>query len=271
MPAPVASGWSGRRVGLAPTGKKAPPCHGARGNRTLASCRSQPCSSNRIHQGQAETVSYLPPIFNRHLSPRSEIAIAHAIIRGKNPRRQEVDFGVHKGINSPKIIQIQWAAQPYQRMGRRVMPTHRVWRYRQHSRARTALRFLCWPWQRDHYSCRLDVYTNRKGNTMRYFAFAASLLAAVPAYADGPGHVTTVRSHSAGFPYCLKFSTNNGPTVYGFSINPANNPSVDDDRWAVRTSLSTVGETLSFNVGPAIPDCPPNVVSVSSVTFMPNF
>src|SRR5882757_3676080 len=29
MPAPVASGWSDRRVGLAPTGK-APPCHGAR-------------------------------------------------------------------------------------------------------------------------------------------------------------------------------------------------------------------------------------------------
>ena len=106
---------------------------------------------------------------------------------------------------------------------------------------------------------------------MRYFAFAASLLAAVPAYADGPGHVTTVRSHSAGFPYCLKFSTNNGPTVYGFSINPANNPSVDDDRWAVRASLSTIGETLSFNVGPAIPDCPSNVVSVSGITFMPNF
>ncbi len=33
MPAPVASGWSGRRVGLAPTGK-APPCHGAHPNRT---------------------------------------------------------------------------------------------------------------------------------------------------------------------------------------------------------------------------------------------
>src|SRR4051794_19062867 len=31
MPAPVASGWSDRRVGLAPTGK-APPCHGARGS-----------------------------------------------------------------------------------------------------------------------------------------------------------------------------------------------------------------------------------------------
>jgi hypothetical protein len=35
MSAPVASGWSGRRVGLAPTGK-APPCHGARGNPTFA-------------------------------------------------------------------------------------------------------------------------------------------------------------------------------------------------------------------------------------------
>jgi len=35
MPAPGASGWSGRRVGLAPTGK-APPCHGARGLPTFA-------------------------------------------------------------------------------------------------------------------------------------------------------------------------------------------------------------------------------------------
>src|SRR6516165_7699532 len=35
MSAPVASGWSGRRVGLAPTGK-APPCHGARGERSFA-------------------------------------------------------------------------------------------------------------------------------------------------------------------------------------------------------------------------------------------
>jgi hypothetical protein len=35
MPAPAASGWSGRRVGLAPTGK-APPCHGAHGKQTLA-------------------------------------------------------------------------------------------------------------------------------------------------------------------------------------------------------------------------------------------
>ena len=38
MSAPVASGWSGRRVGLAPTGK-APPCHGARGNRSFADTR----------------------------------------------------------------------------------------------------------------------------------------------------------------------------------------------------------------------------------------
>src|SRR6516162_9673483 len=36
MPAPAASGWSGRRVGIAPTGK-APPCHGARGWRAFVS------------------------------------------------------------------------------------------------------------------------------------------------------------------------------------------------------------------------------------------
>src|SRR5690348_541638 len=35
MPAPVASGGANRRVGLAPTGK-APPCHGARGERSFA-------------------------------------------------------------------------------------------------------------------------------------------------------------------------------------------------------------------------------------------
>jgi hypothetical protein len=34
MPAPVASGWSGCRVGLAPTGE-APPCHGAHPMRTI--------------------------------------------------------------------------------------------------------------------------------------------------------------------------------------------------------------------------------------------
>src|SRR5215510_11502966 len=39
MPAPVASGWSDRRVGLAPTGK-APPCHGARGERSFAKTES---------------------------------------------------------------------------------------------------------------------------------------------------------------------------------------------------------------------------------------
>src|SRR5438309_9962074 len=35
MTAPIASGWSGRRVGPAPTGK-APPCHGARHQPTLS-------------------------------------------------------------------------------------------------------------------------------------------------------------------------------------------------------------------------------------------
>src|SRR5713101_3168299 len=38
MPAPVASGWSGCRVGLAPTGK-APPFHGARGKGTFPAAR----------------------------------------------------------------------------------------------------------------------------------------------------------------------------------------------------------------------------------------
>src|SRR5205814_5723794 len=38
MPAPVASGWSDRRVGLAPTGK-APPCHGAHGKPTFAEAK----------------------------------------------------------------------------------------------------------------------------------------------------------------------------------------------------------------------------------------
>jgi len=40
MPAPVASGGSGRRVGLALTGK-APPCHGAHGKRTFNSPAGQ--------------------------------------------------------------------------------------------------------------------------------------------------------------------------------------------------------------------------------------
>jgi hypothetical protein len=52
MPAPVASGWSVRRVGLAPTGK-APPCHGAHGNPVIVDgkpkmiCKEKaPCISN---------------------------------------------------------------------------------------------------------------------------------------------------------------------------------------------------------------------------------
>src|SRR6516164_1726823 len=54
MPAPGASGWSGRRVGLAPTGK-APPCHGARGLPTFAgTCLDEdvaPISDVRLRDG----------------------------------------------------------------------------------------------------------------------------------------------------------------------------------------------------------------------------
>jgi len=41
MTAPVASGWSDRRVGLAPTGK-APPYHGAHPERTLVDVAASP-------------------------------------------------------------------------------------------------------------------------------------------------------------------------------------------------------------------------------------
>src|SRR5215470_12432039 len=47
MPAPVASGGSGRRVGLAPTGK-APPCHGARGKPSFASASDPRRSGARV-------------------------------------------------------------------------------------------------------------------------------------------------------------------------------------------------------------------------------
>src|SRR5271155_3520073 len=50
MPAPVASGWSDRRVGLAPTGK-APPCHGAHGNRSLDYQLSE-------HDSEIQTISH---------------------------------------------------------------------------------------------------------------------------------------------------------------------------------------------------------------------
>src|SRR5467141_2108433 len=48
MPAPVASGWSGRRVGLAPTGK-APPCHGARGFRAFPICPAYDDGTGKSH------------------------------------------------------------------------------------------------------------------------------------------------------------------------------------------------------------------------------
>src|SRR5258707_15180447 len=68
MPAPVASGWSGRGVGLAPTGK-APPCHGAHGKRPFPICPARDAHAVRAviyllktrpprlgHRRQTETV-----------------------------------------------------------------------------------------------------------------------------------------------------------------------------------------------------------------------
>ena len=47
MPAPVASGWSGCRAGLAPAGE-APPFHGARGKRTFAALRGRIKGRRRV-------------------------------------------------------------------------------------------------------------------------------------------------------------------------------------------------------------------------------
>jgi hypothetical protein len=47
MTAPVASGWSGCRVGLAPTGK-APPYHGARQKQTLIGVRDIALTAAKI-------------------------------------------------------------------------------------------------------------------------------------------------------------------------------------------------------------------------------
>ena len=61
MPAPVASGGSGRRVGLAPTGK-APPCHGARGEavlRRVASARRS-CAHPQTFQASPRSGRFDP-------------------------------------------------------------------------------------------------------------------------------------------------------------------------------------------------------------------
>ena len=55
-----------RRVGLAPTGK-APPCHGARGNRTLGSCSCKPFISRSLPlRGQRPSAAGI--LFRRYRS-----------------------------------------------------------------------------------------------------------------------------------------------------------------------------------------------------------
>src|SRR5262245_15026621 len=66
MPAPVASGWSGRRVGLAPTGK-APPSHGAHPKQTSRAGR--PLSLELSDAGTFGSSRYAP--LGRRLSVRS--------------------------------------------------------------------------------------------------------------------------------------------------------------------------------------------------------
>src|SRR5271169_1601723 len=57
MSAPVASGWSGRRVGLAPTGK-APPCHGARGKRSFHTRRDTGSEFNTFDERARSSQDY---------------------------------------------------------------------------------------------------------------------------------------------------------------------------------------------------------------------
>jgi hypothetical protein len=60
MPAPVASGWSGRRAGLAPAGK-APPCHGARGIRSFTRTTSgrRGCANSGRSRDRDQTAQFI--------------------------------------------------------------------------------------------------------------------------------------------------------------------------------------------------------------------
>src|SRR6266478_4052542 len=59
MPAPVASGWSGRRAGLAPAGK-APPCHGARGSMTSSGVLKVSSRAGALRQLRLEAADAKP-------------------------------------------------------------------------------------------------------------------------------------------------------------------------------------------------------------------
>ena len=101
---------------------------------------------------------------------------------------------------------------------------------------------------------------------MRKIAFAVALLIAGPALADGPGPVTWVKSHGGGYPNCVQFMTNGGPTVYGVSNSVVRNPAIDDDRAALAFSR-WFGAVLTFQTGPAITDCPATVVSAYGLQY----
>jgi hypothetical protein len=93
MPAPVASGWSDRRVGLAPTGK-APPCHGARGKPSFA--------------GPVSNSAY---VFAR---------IARSHKRGCSPRPTvKLDNRHRGGSNSSRRLDIRGGARLYPQRNRR--------------------------------------------------------------------------------------------------------------------------------------------------------
>jgi len=87
MPAPVASGWSGRRVGLAPTGK-APPCHGARGLRTFA----RPRSRDKVAADSGRTPDRNG---NTRSDPKKKILAEYRIVAGMDIEipRGPVSFG----------------------------------------------------------------------------------------------------------------------------------------------------------------------------------
>ncbi len=69
MPAPVASGWSDRRAGLAPAGK-APPCHGARGKLPFPIC---PTSGLLVWGGGAPSDAPREELTKRLVSAKAAI------------------------------------------------------------------------------------------------------------------------------------------------------------------------------------------------------
>jgi hypothetical protein len=83
--APVASGWSGCRVGLAPTGK-APPLHGARQKQILANTSSQSSGAQmRLSEVIHDSVS--GPMYS-FATPRGRYAHPQACQGRRNEQRE---------------------------------------------------------------------------------------------------------------------------------------------------------------------------------------